>query len=315
MEKLKAQNFYYRFTIANLLYTLAVIVWGAFVRASGSGAGCGAHWPLCNGELIPASERLQTLIEFTHRSSSGISLTLVGVGCYFAFRLAKKDSAIRKAAVITVVAIFLEALLGALLVLLRYVEFDKSVGRAVSISMHLLNTLFLVASLVTLSYLAKDARAYEPGRRVMFPSNRFFRWSLAVFLVLGISGAIAALGDTLFKSPSLAYGLAQELSANAHFLIKLRIFHPVLACTWVFLGFLWSQRLLDVPSLRQIRSYFLGALIIQFSLGFINWILLAPTAMQLIHLLVADTVFIVFWISGLMWSKIDNETRESRIQA
>jgi len=132
---------------------------------------------------------------------------------------------------------------------------------------------------------------------------------------LGISGAIAALGDTLFKAPTLSYGLTQELSANAHFLIKLRIFHPVLACLWVFLGFLWSQKLLNHAALLKIRGIFIGTLVLQFSLGFLNWILLAPIAMQLVHLLVADAVLISFWISGLMWSKIENETRESRIEA
>ena len=315
MEKLRAQSNYFRFTIANLLYTLAVIVWGAFVRASGSGAGCGAHWPLCNGEMIPTSERLQTLIEFAHRSTSGISLVLVGLGCFFAFRIAKKGSAVRYASVVTVVAMFFEALLGAMLVLLKLVEFDQSVARAISISLHLMNTLFLLASLVNLAYLANEPKAYEARNGVWFPRAPFFRWAIGAFIALGVSGAIAALGDTLFKSKSLAYGLAQELSANAHFLIRLRVLHPVFACAWVFLGFLWSQKLLEHSALFKIRQIFLGVLILQFTLGFVNWILLAPTALQLVHLLIADTVFIVFWISGLMWSTHVDEARESRFEA
>src|SRR5215471_14879131 len=60
-----------------LAYNVAVVLWGAFVRATGSGAGCGSHWPLCNGELLPLTSQAQTLIEFTHRATSGLSLALV----------------------------------------------------------------------------------------------------------------------------------------------------------------------------------------------------------------------------------------------
>ncbi|MFN8454080.1 MAG: COX15/CtaA family protein [Anaerolineae bacterium] len=60
-----------------LAYNLAVILWGAFVRASGSGAGCGSHWPLCNGEVIPRTPQMETLVEFTHRLTSGLALLLV----------------------------------------------------------------------------------------------------------------------------------------------------------------------------------------------------------------------------------------------
>ena len=315
MEKTKSRALFFRYNVMNLGYTLAVIVWGAFVRASGSGAGCGAHWPLCNGEVLPTSSRLQTLIEFTHRSTSGISLIFVALGWVFAWKLSEKKSPIRRAANLTVLAIILEALLGASLVLLKLVEFDQSMARAVSISAHLVNTLFLLATLVTLTFLSHDREAYHTGYRPFFPKDRFFRGILFVFVCLGVSGTIAALGDTLFKSPTLSYGLAQELTPNAHFLIRLRIFHPVIACLWVFLGFLWSQKLLAKPELNSVRTFFIVALVTQFSLGFLNWILLAPVPMQLIHLFVADTVFIAFWVSGLKWSKLENETRESRLTA
>jgi cytochrome c oxidase assembly protein subunit 15 len=303
MEKTKSDRIFFRFNCVNLIYTLAVIVWGAFVRASGSGAGCGAHWPLCNGEILPTSSRLQTLIEFTHRSTSGISLVLVGVGWFLANKFSEKGSPVKRAANYTVLAIIVEALLGAALVLLKLVEFDQSMARAVSISLHLLNTLFLIASLVTLTYLSKSQTNYQKSSRKLFPKNSFFRGAFAAFLILGISGAIAALGDTLFKSPTLSYGMAQDLSPNAHFLIKLRIFHPVLACIWITLGFLWSQRLLANPKFFRIRSIFITAMVVQFSLGLLNWVLLAPIGLQLIHLLVADLVFLSFWVSGLMASE------------
>jgi heme A synthase len=248
-------------------------------------------------------------------------LLLVGLGWYFARRLSQKGSAVMRAANFTVIAIVLEALLGAGLVLLKLVEFDQSIARAFSISAHLVNTLFLVGSLVTLTFLSRDQTAYETSTRALFPKDPFFRLALGIFLILGISGAIAALGDTLFKVSTLSEGFHQELSTNAHFLIRLRVFHPVLACLWVFLGFLWSQKLLShesfqsIQSLRNVRTAFLGALILQFSIGFLNWVLLAPVFLQLIHLLVADLVFISFWISGLSWSTLKHETRESRLSA
>jgi cytochrome c oxidase assembly protein subunit 15 len=95
---------YAKFTRVNLAYTLLVILWGAYVRASGSGAGCGAHWPLCNGEVLPRPERIQTVVEFMHRGSSGVSLTLVMIGFGWAWVISEKGSLIRKAAAYSVMA-------------------------------------------------------------------------------------------------------------------------------------------------------------------------------------------------------------------
>ncbi|HEX9001707.1 MAG TPA: COX15/CtaA family protein, partial [Blastocatellia bacterium] len=67
-------------------YNLMVIVWGAYVRASKSGDGCGSHWPLCNGEVIPLAPTVKTLVEFSHRLSSGLALLLTVVLVVWAFR-------------------------------------------------------------------------------------------------------------------------------------------------------------------------------------------------------------------------------------
>jgi heme A synthase len=68
-----------RFAWFVVVYNIAVILWGAYVRATGSGAGCGSHWPLCNGALFPATANTQTTIEFTHRVTSAVSLVLVAI--------------------------------------------------------------------------------------------------------------------------------------------------------------------------------------------------------------------------------------------
>lgn len=300
-------KYFYRFNVINLIYSLVVIGWGVLVRASSSGAGCGAHWPLCNGEVIPTGAKLQTLIEFAHRGSSGISLILVAIGLFWSRQIAEKGSPIRKAAGLTAIAIVLEALLGAGLVLLKLVEFDQSALRAFSISLHLINTLFLLGSITTLAYFSRMRAFYQKRSFQLFPREPLFLLALSAFIVLGVSGAITALGDTLFPASSLASGMQQDFAEGAHFLIRLRVIHPLLATAWIVLVFLWSRRL-ETLELKNIRALLLLAVISQFFLGMINWLLMAPTALQILHLEVADLVFITLWISGLKY-----ETRESRL--
>ncbi len=291
---------FYRFNLANLFYTLLVIVWGAYVRASGSGAGCGAHWPLCNGEVIPVSDSIKMMVEFSHRASSGISLTLVAIGFIWAVKTGKKNSRVRRAAGFAVIAIILEALLGAALVLFKLVEFDQSAARAISIALHLINTLFLVGSLTTLAFVSREKKNYEASVTPrLLPQNRLFLSVATVFVLLGVSGAITALGDTLFPSTALLSGMKEDFSSTAHFLVKLRVIHPFLATLWVILVFLWSKSL-EITALHKVRAYLLTFVVLQFLLGFLNWMMLAPTSLQLIHLLVADAVFISLWLSGLM---------------
>ena len=294
-----------KFSFFTLGYTLLVILWGAYVRATGSGAGCGEHWPLCNGQVLPNTELMKTFIEFTHRTSSGVNLVLVVIGYFWSRKIAPKGTWIRTSAFFSLIAIFLEALLGAGLVLLKHVEHDQSVGRAISISLHLVNTMFLISTLTSLVWFN-----YHPEKGLSkagrwFPQNAFFRACLAVFLLLGISGAITALGDTLFPVSTLAQGLQQDLAHDSHFLVKLRVIHPLTAMVWVMMVFLWSKRFEKMET-AGIRASLIVAITTQFILGILNWVLMAPNWMQLIHLLVADLVFITFWISGI----IDQDQRE-----
>jgi len=288
---------YQKFTVANLAYTLLVIVWGAYVRASGSGAGCGAHWPLCNGEVLPNTETIKTLIEFTHRTSSGLNLVLVFIGYAWARKIAPKGSWIRTGAFYAVIAICMEAVLGAGLVLLKHVDLDQSVGRAISISLHLVNTLFLLTTLTAVAWYSHHPEQGLQKAKSWIPQNRFFIFCTSVFVLLGISGAITALGDTLFPATSLVNGMQQDLAHDAHFLVRLRVFHPFIAVTWIMLVFIWSQRF-EKTETAGIRMLLILGISTQFILGVLNWVLMAPIAMQLVHLFVADLVFITFWISG-----------------
>src|ERR671937_2450642 len=136
-----------RFAWGVLIYNVAVIAWGALVRATGSGAGCGQHWPMCNGQVVPISPAMETAIEFTHRATSGIALVLVAALVVCARRAFPRGHAARRAAGFSALFIVTEALLGAGLVLFGWVAKDASAGRGFAMALHLANTFLLLASL------------------------------------------------------------------------------------------------------------------------------------------------------------------------
>lgn len=282
-----------------LAYNLAVILWGAYVRATGSGAGCGAHWPLCQGEVVPRAPEVETLIELSHRLSSGLVLILALILVVWAFRVHPKGSLVRIAALFTIGLTLTEALVGAGLVLFGLTAENDSAARAVSIAVHLVNTFMLLAALTLTAWWATYG---EPARLTMQPGN----WLLVVgwigVLLIGVSGAITALGDTLFPAGSLTEGLSRDFDASAHFLVRLRVYHPLVAVivSGYILGLIrWLKK--DFPlKTPQIFSLLTGLIVIQLLAGAVNVLLLAPVWMQLIHLLLADLV----WISLILASEL-----------
>lgn len=284
-----------RLAIAVLVYTLAVILWGAFVRATGSGAGCGSHWPACNGEVIPRAPTVATIIEFTHRFTSGLALLAVLVLGFAAFKTFPKGHSARHGAVMSIVFMLTEALVGAGIVLLEYVAQDERIGRAAWMGVHLINTFLLLAAL-TLTVV----RADHPGKLVLRGQGRVGAAIGASFLgmlLLGVTGAIAALGDTLFPSLTLAQGMAQDLSPAAHWFERLRVLHPVSAVlvgVLVTLTAMLVARLRPSPRVRTWAGVVRAIFGIQFAIGIINLALLAPVAMQLVHLLFADFLWMAF---------------------
>jgi heme A synthase len=270
-------------------FNLAVVLWGAFVRATGAGAGCGKHWPLCNGEMLPRSPRLDTIIEFTHRATSGIDLALVGLLLFWAFRAFPPRHAVRFGAVLSSVFLFTEALLGAALVLLGHVAGNPSLAHAYSLSAHLVNTLTLLACLTLTAWWATHAAPSRIGGRPVWLAAI----SLAIVMILGVSGAIAALGDTLFPSRTFAEGLARDFDPAASIFVRLRVWHPViaaLAAAW--LVFYSVTTVSERPQLRR-RAWTLFAIVaIQLAAGALNLLLSAPVWMQIVHLLLADALWI-----------------------
>ena len=285
----------YRFARLVLGWNVAVILWGAFVRATGSGAGCGAHWPLCNGEVVPRAPALETMIEFTHRATSGVALLLVFALCLWVFREKPKGHPGRRAAAASVFFILTEAAVGAGLVLFHLVGANDSVARAIFMAGHLANTFVLLACLtLTVHWCATDAPLRpEAVSRFGWPMAA----SAVVLVGVGKSGAVAALGDTLYPAQSVLGGLAQDVSSTAHFLVQLRIAHPILALAGALLVAFAAGRVLQATADASARSaaWSVSALaLLQLGGGLLNLALLAPVWMQIVHLLLADLLWIAF---------------------
>jgi len=280
-----------RFAWSVLVYNLAVIAWGAYVRATGSGAGCGAHWPLCNGEVVPRAAAVQTLVEFSHRVTSGVALVSVVVLFLWARRVTRPGHPVRTGAALSLAFMVSEALLGAGLVLFQLVANDASAARAIAVAAHLLNTFLLLAALTLSVYWASGGAALriDTGRAGLL---RLTLGALAILLV-SVTGAITALGDTLFPSASVREGLSADLSATSHMLIRLRTVHPILAVmvALYLMTSVWhiaGRRPSGLTAARAVT----WLLVVQLAAGAANVLLLAPVWLQMVHLLVADTVWI-----------------------
>jgi len=278
---------------ALLPYTVAVVLWGAYVRASLSGDGCGDHWPLCNGVALPVDPSTKTLVELTHRVTSGVTWIWTLAMWLMARGLFVRGHATRAAAGWSLFFMTTEALVGAGLVLFRMVAENPSTARAAWMSVHLVNTFLLLAALTWMAFSAwRESGANWPRDS---RTRRLFGGAAALLLLAGVSGAIAALGDTLFPAGSLAEALREDLAPASHIFLRLRLWHPVIAILGA--GYLvWlAGRLLRDASSPQNRSLTLGlgALsLIQIAVGFANVALLAPVWLQLTHLLIADAIWI-----------------------
>ncbi len=283
-----------RFAWFVLAYNVLVVLWGAVVRATGSGGGCGEHWPLCNGVVLPQLARFHTFVEFTHRMMSGATFFLVVALLAWVWIATRRGQLARWAAVIAMVLVLNEALLGALLVMFGLVGRNASAARAIYLSVHLTNTLLLLGSLaLTAEFLSRPRhRAATHLRRgtLLLPAL-----GVLATLVVGVSGSLAALGDTLFPSTSLAGAFHQDFSSTAPLLLRIRWIHPASAViAGAFIAWLLVQSFRRAATLRthNLGIAVLCTLLGQYVLGIADVLLRAPTWLQIVHLLVAD----IFWI-------------------
>ncbi len=303
-----------RFAWGVLAYFIAVILWGSLVRATGAGAGCGNHWPLCNGTVLQHSASLNTMIEFTHRITSGLSFfSAVGL-LVWTFAGTVRGHLARAAAVASVAFTLVEAILGALLVKLGLTAQSQSPLRPWYLALHLTNTLLLLAALTLAAHLLSRKHGYLRGDiRLVAPFGAVA--GIAVVLVVGVTGSLAALGDTLFPATSLGSALAQDFSATSGWLVRWRWTHPTIAfLASIFL--IWilvraAQRTTEWDN-RGLSALVLVLLAAQYVLGVLDVVLLAPLWLQIAHLLGADVLWaaLVVLTARLTLQPIETGNRE-----
>jgi cytochrome c oxidase assembly protein subunit 15 len=282
-----------RFAWAVLVYFIAVILWGTLVRATGAGAGCGNHWPLCNGVVIQHSPGLNTLIEFTHRITSGLSLFAVLGLLAWTLNGTVRGHLARVTALASVVFTGIEAILGALLVKLGLTAESLSPLRPAYLALHLTNTLLLVSALTLTAHLLSRRTGYLRGSvRLVAPIGALA--GVLVVLIVGVSGSLAALGDTLFPASSLGVALAQDFSSSSGWLVRWRWTHPLVAflasifLIWLLVRAAQRTTLQDNRGLSALVLLLLAAV---YTLGLLNVVLLAPLWVQVAHLLAADALW------------------------
>lgn len=297
----KAVEAFHRFAWGVLVYTIAVILFGAWVRITGSGAGCGQHWPTCQGEVVHLPASVETVIELTHRLTSGANLILVVALVVLAVRRFPSSDPVRRGAWLSLLFIVTEALLGASLVLLALVGVNDSIPRAVMMSLHLANTSLLTGA------LAYAVWASGAGRGLRVSWRGPVVWTLVATLVATILtsgvGAVTALGDTLYpvtagsgEVVAQGLGLESEAGVSAHFLQRMRIVHPGMAVAlglWLFYLCGWLAERRPELAVRRWTVAVRWLVGLQIGAGLLNVSLSAPGWMQIVHLFLA----VVLWIA------------------
>jgi len=283
-----------------LAYTVFVILFGAVVRVTGSGAGCGQHWPTCHGEIAHLPQSIETIIELTHRVTSGLSVLIVLVALGLTARALGWRHLATRGGLWSLGFLLVEALVGAGLVLLELVGDDASVLRAVVMTVHLTNTAALT---LALSVAAWAFAKTEPtlGRGAPGQLGAILLIGVTILVISG-TGAVTALGDTVLpKGPVSAEGAAHALgqamgtAPGAHFLERLRGVHPLLASLGAVL-LLWQTDRLAAGLARRVFPWLVG---LQVCAGLLNIWLSAPGWMQILHLGLANAVWLAFCFAAL----------------
>lgn len=280
-----------KFAWAVVAYNVAVIVWGSAVRATGSGGGCGEHWPLCDGTLIVHHPAIATMIELSHRVTSGIDLVCVLALFLWTFWAVPRRHLARAFVIAVLVLTFNEALIGALLVELGLVADNASPARAVYLGLHLTNTLLLLGALALTAHFLSRQRGTMRGSVTMHAAGLAIT-GLVATLIVGVTGSLAALGDTLYPAHNLFRAIAQDFSPGSSWLLRIRWLHPAFALmAGAFIVWL-AVRSLRRPADRALGFGVVALLLIQYWLGVADLALLTPLWLQMAHLLVADLLWI-----------------------
>lgn len=296
-----------------LAYNIVVILWGVFLRASKSGDGCGQHWLTCHGEVIPSAPEMKTMIEFSHRLTSGLAFIAVFILVVWAFRAFSKGNILRKTSLISFIFIITEALVGAGLVLTGNTAENLTAARPFWMIGHLTNTFILLAFLSLTAWFASGGKpfSYKTKPKILI----LLTLAIIGILFVGMTGSVAALSNMLFPTESLAQGIQQDFSSTSHILQRLRIFHPITSiAVGVFLiflaGWLRKQAINDLWINRWSNALSLTVLL-QIAFGAVTLLTGAPIVMQLIHLFLADAVWIFFVLLAATFLAYQNSESET----
>ena len=289
-------NRFAQFSWFLVAYNILVIVWGALVRASKSGDGCGSHWPLCNGETIPVAATAKTLIEFSHRVTTGLDGILVVGLAAWAIVYFKNNKPIFYSALLSLFFVLTEGAIGAFLVKFELVADNISLNRAILMSFHLVNTLILLFFLTANSWFASSFNTLkiDIGRSILFGT------SFLLVIIVGMSGAVSALGNTLFPGHKMSEALAQpEVSSLLKAFVWLQLAHPFLSILMSVYIIALAQRwrsALNNQTTKLFANWTLAFVALQMFFGTLNLIFSAPIWMQLVHLFLA----LLLWVGLIL---------------
>ena len=280
---------------AGLLLSIASILAGAFVRATGSGDGCGATWPTCKGKIIPALSDTSELIEFSHRSVSGV-LLVVTLIIFAKTRKFQKDSLVRIVTNYLTFFVIFEALIGAVIVIFEWVGLNSSLPRIIAVPIHLVNTFGLLGSYAILYKILQDDLQ---NIKNMF--NKNFLLISSLFLLSGATGSITALADVLFPSASFVEGFLADFDRTSEVLTRLRILHPIITSTLSIVLYVYATGIRKKynVSVKPLQTLILIAVF----LGVINVLSNIVLPLSILHLAIADFLWISYIYVSIDLSK------------
>ncbi len=276
-------NRFRQLCLTTLFFALFIIIWGAWVRFSHSGDGCGDHWPLCNDQFIPKNGEGKTWIEWFHRASSSMFGLVVLALSFYSFQCFPKKHKVRFWGSLSLIFTISEALIGAVLVLKGLTGQNDSLMRILILNLHLINSLFLTGSILMCWR--------HSFKQVEIPFKKISIFAI-MFLFIALTGSVASLSNTLYPSSSLIQGILMDLNKNSPLILQLRILHPLIAiCITSCILYFFIYKIYS-KKIRPISYTLIVFLVLGILTGTITLLSLSPVFMKLLHLLVAHTIWL-----------------------
>ena len=287
------------YTKLGIVLSILSILAGAFVRATGSGDGCGSTWPTCKGKIIPQLSDSSEVIEFSHRSISGI-LLIVTLIIFIKSRNMSKGTIVRTTVNFLTFFVIFEAAIGAVIVLYEWVGLNSSLPRIIAVPIHLVNTFGLLACYAVLYKVLLNN-----FKNIKQLWDRRFVFVAFLFLLSGATGSITALADVLFPSASFYEGLMEDFDRTSELLTRLRILHPIVA-TGLSVALIIESR--KIQKDYKIDVKFLQLLVIvAVTLGVLNVLSNIVLLLSIFHLAIADLLWITYIYVSMDKIKINQQ--------